>query len=308
MSDCELEQEGVLDTCGVCGDTYNIQVELERGNKGNLCNYHYDHRFGGYDTDDSDGVIEKPEVFAAQDWRQEEVNELLLMLEPSKFPGIINVVEDEWIKEDGIWFLAFKGRTGVECLTDLLAAPVLNYDIKKLICHFLTRNKVIKKTHSPCYSCESLKLTGCMYCFFKVELRKEQSKRVVFRIIEDQRRGVHGPFSDFYYGRESYCVRCGDYKHHQRYNLILHGVCLDCGYAGLMNDHRNEGFNNFVDYDDRNAANYYHLVCPRATRSFFILVDGLKVHRQPFKKGFGALQDFAIEWPELEHPEWIISK
>lgn len=289
------DSENELDTCGLCGDTYNVRVEEERGNITNLCNYHFGHRFGGYDTESEDEELVvydescRKETFAAQDWRQSELEDLLLMFEAPKYPGLITVTEDEWVKEDGVWYMTYKGKTGADCLRDLLEAKVLDYDTKRLICDFLTCNKVQKDR-------------GLDLILF-TEITLFRAALAIENIERDRHRGFQGLYLGFYHGVASYCTRCGDFKDHQRYNFILHGVCMDCGYAGLLHDYRDEIFNNMPN----TAPRITRLIFPRTLAFSFIMVcENGRIVREPINRGVTRTpRDFTVEWPALEHPEWF---
>jgi hypothetical protein len=305
VTDCSEEYgDGISEFCGVCGDEYSLSLALAHGcGSARLCIYHYDRRFGGYDSKSDDeldeafesstGVDLRPRaVFASQvvdDFSPEELGLWQKKVDEYDSKTLLLVTEDAWYQSnDDEWFNVEKGRTGVDCLIAFLAAPILNDAVKAVVCHFLRGAALVARVDGIFRFQLSTFLVGKAWKF----------------MAEDVEDGTDGHYLDYYYGISSVCRRCGEIKPKERVTLIRFGVCMRCYQNGLRFMWENE------DPDHVAAA---FSVFPDNYCSFRIILaalpyeeedsDELRVVRTVSVDFLSRYLD--LEWPALEHPEWF---
>ena len=101
-------------------------------------------------------------------------------------------------------------------------------------------------------------------------------------------------FANEYYGKLSGCLRCGEIVTSERYQVISMGVCHKCAAYGLRGNVADE-FNEWTGTSYVIGKDCYKF---KGWKGIYFPEDGIST-----KTFFHGPM---IEFPELEHPEWLL--
>jgi hypothetical protein len=199
------------------------------------------------------------------------------------------------------WHLVERGRTGVQCVLNMIECTWLPKEIKWIIFHFLGRQHKVSKM-TP--------LANSLFFNIVAHFEERYERHVYADTLAFGDPVLDGwEFSTLFYGTTSACLRCGEIKPEQRSQLLMRGTCYLCAEYGLCADPEEEhnpfnGVRYIIRRGKAGPTGILAVFCPEPGNAWVGQPDRKTVRFRFQGHAVTGLFD-SVEFPPLEHPEWL---